>query len=252
MFQLMRQNFLFMRILFCIVSLLFLTIKNVTAAEDLKFRAGEYILRGGNGILSLKLVKEGNFTFSIHTDWANGHMCELGGKILKGRAVIPSIEGNKPCVVNFLVGPDGIEVQDDHEVCGYYCGARAGIAGLYLRPVAGCSRQEVSKTRAEFKRLYANKNYEKAETVITPLISSCLSTIDFVNSAWIRNDLAITQYKLGKLSECRSTLEPLVSDASTYDGANVDDPDVLPEIRPLFPVMKATLANFRLCKGKLE
>lgn len=237
--------------LFCVISGSNFLASLASATEDNHLSEGKYILNGGNGTLSLRAGKKvGSFSFSIHTDWANGHVCDLEGHIVDGRANLEGVEKNKPCIIKFLANPEGIEVEDDHEICGYYCGARAGMAGLYLKPPSGCSRSEVSNLRTRFKQLYSIGNYEEAETILKPLISDCQKTIDFINLAWIRNDLAITQYKLGRLSDCRLTLEPLANTASTYDGAREDDPNTMPEYFPFFPVMKATLTNLKLCSQK--
>lgn len=233
----------------CLVGSLSLFSSLTSATEDIHLNAGVYILNGGNGILSLKPSnKKDSFYFSIHTDWANGHMCDLDGRVIGGRATLEGEESNKPCIIEFSAKQDGVEVKDDHEVCARYCGVRAGMTGLYLKPAAGCSRREVSETRAKFTNLYRKGNYEEAEVTLKPLVSSCQAYIDFVRFAWIRNDLAIAQYKLGLLSDCRVTLEPLADSAVTYDGVEENDPSVLPELLPLIPVMKATLTNLRLCK----
>src|SRR3954468_21666922 len=68
------------------------------------------------------------------------------------------------------------------------------------------------------------------------------------DAGWIRNDLAVTQYHLGRLSECQATLAPLAEDAAKTA-------DELRRVFPPFdfgvywPILQATRHNLRLCAG---
>jgi hypothetical protein len=115
-----------------------------------------------------------------------------------------------------------------------------------LEPKPICKPAAIQKTRSEFKKLYDQKAYAPARAKLEAVVSSCSDTIDWWESGWIRNDLAITMYKLGDYSGCRDVLQPLVEDADETD-ENVQakyGPMVADEALRL---VNATRTNLKLC-----
>ncbi len=159
------------------------------------------------------------------------------------------VEG-RPCLVSFHVTDKGIEVGAETEGCRDFCGVRADFSGHYLIPAKGCALAEVDATRRKFKELYDQKAFLQARTTLEPLLSRCIATLNYLDSAWIRNDLAITQYRLKDFKACMSILEPLSATAVTYDGVEVEN--VAPENQGFVPVMKATLVNLKLCGARVR
>jgi len=83
---------------------------------------------------------------------------------------------------------------------------------------------------------------------LKPIIDGCAKTLDWFGDGWIRNDLAITEYKLGNAAACQQILKPLADEAAmtdedlrdNYPPANADSH---------FHLIKATRANLKLCGG---
>lgn len=221
------------------------------ATENLQLQAGEYIMERGNGLLLLNATKDqGHFLFSIETRWANGHVCGLEGEIQDAQAHVSDNDGQSLCLLSFHPSTKGIVVNQESEGCRDFCGARATMSGEYFVPEKGCSTANVISSRNEFKELFDSKKFKKAKEILKPLLTTCSETLYNLDSAWIRNDLALTYYKLKDYSECMSTLEPLADVAATYDGAKTED--LMPELLEFVPVMNATLTNLKLCKKKLH
>ena len=222
-----------------------LIISSTGGAGEPQLHSGEYILEGGNGRLSLQKTEGKRFAFSILAVGANGHSCSLDGEVEKTQAHVPAIVEDRPCVVGFHATAKGVEVRAESDGCRDYCGVRAAFSGLYLLPAKGCAPAEVDSTRRQFKQLYNKKAFLQAKRTLEPILSRCAATLNYLDTAWVRNDLAITHYRLKEFTACMTVLQPLVEAASTYEGADVEN--VLPELQELVPVMKATLVNLKLC-----
>lgn len=209
-------------------------------------RPGEYITQGGAGILTIS-TSEVRTIFSIEVLSPTGHSCGLDGEIQGLRAHL-EIEGeDEACVVTFLPKADRIEVSSSGINCHrHFCGARASFENEYFRPAPGCGTRERRATRDKFKQLYDAKSYAEAAALLTPLLSRCSKTLNFVEEGGIRNDLAITQYHLGRLADCRKTLAPLVEYTSKSEEElrwSVPPGDY----EDFLPVAKAASYNARLC-----
>jgi hypothetical protein len=203
--------------------------------------AGEYIFERGSGQLRIKA--DGHF--DITTIGANAHTCALDGTIARGKAKLDGTD----CVVNFAASADKVKVTTNGaEQCRDSCGARAGFEGTYTRPTPGCTDKAVAATRRNFKRQYHAKNYAAARTTLAPVLSDCDETLDWITKDWIRNDLALTQYKLDDRAACLKTLQPLAEDAALSDeGVKENYPPADAEI--FLPVVRATRTNLKLCRG---
>lgn len=215
-------------------------------AQPKAISPGEYIYEGGWGTLTITRNKKGGLAFDISTIGTNAHTCSLSGDMRNGRAELEASEQDKPCVVTFTPSAKGVEVTDNDNICHYYCGMRAGFTGSYIKPPPGCESRAMQKTRAEFKRLYDRKAYAQARAKLEPLLKNCSELIHWSDMGWIRNDLAITQYKLGDYAGCRATLQPLVEDSTkTEEGLRETYAPTDAEIA--MPIARATRTNLRLC-----
>jgi hypothetical protein len=216
----------------------------VLAGTD-TLRPGEYITEGGWGVLTISTSGDRATHFSIEAVGGNGHTCSLEGEVRNLQSRLDVDEPDKPCVVTFVPKPEGIDVSSIvSDVCRYFCGMRASFEGEYLRPDPGCGTKERSATREQFKQLYAAKSYAKASAVIEPFLIRCSKVMDWLEDGWVRNDLAITQYHLGRLADCRKTLEPLMEDAVKAE----DELELPPsDLESYLPIAKATRHNAKLC-----
>jgi len=220
----------------------------VRAGTD-TLRPGEYITENGWGVLTISTSEDRTTHFSIEAIGANAHICSLEGEVRNLQAILDIGEPSKSCVVTFLPKAEGIDVSSiDSEPCRSFCGMRAGFEGQYLLPNPGCSDKERSVTREQFKQLYDAKSYVKASAVLEPLLRGCSRTLSSLESGWIRNDLAITQYHLGRLKDCRRMLEPLTEDAAkTEEELRSSLPPA--DFDSYLPLAEATRHNSKLCAG---
>ncbi len=210
---------------------------------------GRYVTERGWGNLVVKPGKGGAMAFEINAIGGNMHICNLDGEIRGGRATLEGIDDRKPCIVTFKPGPQGVDVATvTEDACRQYCGARAHFTGMYLRPAKGCAGNEVEATRAAFKRHYDAKRYADARALLEPVLDGCAKTLGWIDEAWIRNDVAITQYRLGDRAACVKTLDPLAGDAGKTDAQLKDD--YPPSDYDMYRrVVGATRANLKLCKS---
>lgn len=209
--------------------------------------ADEYVTEHGWGTLRLIKKADGAQGFTIETVGSNGHSCTLAGDVANNRATLAAAESDKPCVVNFTPEAGGYRVASGADgACRYYCGASAGFDAVYLKPPIGCRASEMRKTRDTFKRQYDLKDYPGARATLEPLFKNCGAFLHWLDTARIRNDLAVTLHKLNDLVGCRKLLEPLVEDAATSDAVLRETHTPL-EGTAYLPIVKATRTNLRLC-----
>lgn len=209
---------------------------------------GEYVTEGGWGTLVIGAAKGGANPFKIDALGSNMHVCGLEGEIRGGKATLEGDEPKKPCIVTFKSTPAGIEVKGTEGACGQYCGMRAQFEGTYVKPPKGCAASEFGATRKAFKRQYDAKKYDEARALLEPAFAACGKLLWWIDEAWVRNDLAITQYRLGDRAGCLKTLQPLAEDAAKTDAQLKDD--FPPSDWDLYRrVVGATRANLKLCKS---
>jgi hypothetical protein len=218
---------------------------------------GEYLTEGGWGVLTISRSETQTTHFSLEATGANGHSCSLEGDIQNDKAILPAYDPDTdppgpPCVVTFRPTAEGIDVSDNDpkndanlDACRYYCGVRAHFEGEYLIPNPGCTTEESSATHARFDQLYESHSYGEAAAVLEPLLARCSKTLGLEGS-WIANDLAITLYHLGRLADCRKTLEPLAKDLARTDESSLPPLD----LELYLSLAKATRHNLRLCARK--
>jgi hypothetical protein len=202
---------------------------------------GDYIYEGGAGSLRVK----SNGHFDITTVGANAHLCSLDGTIVRGKSKID----DTGCVVNFTLKGGAVEVSSNgSDDCRQSCGARASFEGTYLKPSPACTDKAVAASRKTFKRQYDAKDFAAAQATLAPVLGECSRTLDWITTGRVRNDLAITQFRLGDRAGCLKTLEPLAEDAAKTD-QGVKDSYPPADAEDILPVARAARTNLKLCKG---
>lgn len=207
---------------------------------------GIYISDGGYGTLKVIKEKDNITKFDIGAMGANGHSCGIHGTVIKNIATV----GDEPemrCIVKFKTTPNGINVEPASDECRGYCGMRASFDGEYLKVASNCLPSNIEKSRREFKKLYTEKKYDEALAKLEPVLNQCSNTLFWIETGWIRNDLAVTYAKLQKFDTCKKVLAPLKEDAKL----NKDELEYPPLENDMYwPVIKATKTNLKLCKVK--
>jgi hypothetical protein len=228
-------------------------------AAQTPLQTGTFISEGGRGTLTISREPEGALRFDLGSEGGNGHICGLGGKIQNGKSIPepmgdePRPSTDKPCIVSFQREGTTVVVTDNHSMeCRDYCGVRATYDGLYRTPLKGCLERALDKTKAEFRRFYDKKMYKEARGRLAPVLRDCAKTLGRLEEAWIRNDLAITQYRLGDFASCLQTLQPLAADAAMTDQELRESQDGPTTADNYEPVIKAARTNLNLCKAKAK
>jgi hypothetical protein len=208
---------------------------------------GEYITERGWGVLKIDPAVKSALPFSIEAVGGNLFVCALEGDIRNGRATLESEDRRKPCVVTFTRKGDAIDVTSN-DMCGYHCGAHASFPGVYYKVATLCTTVALKKSREGFKTHYDRKDYTGARALLEPVVKNCARTLDRFTGGWIRNDLAITQYRLGDRAGCGETLRPLANDAAKTNEALIAEYGAMDAERYL-PVVRAARTNLKLCRG---
>lgn len=221
-------------------------------AQASTFPPGEYLTKGGFGVLEIKPVQQGRQKFSIDAVGGNLHRCMLEGEIQNRKATLIEEINKSRCDISFTTKGTGITVEmHTPETCRRYCGARAGFEGTYLKPVPGCDTVSITRNRERFKKLYDQKNYAAAERTLAPVLRNCKKTLVWWEDGWIRNDLGLTQAKQGDAVACLATLKPLMKDAAKTDEAvcNGDNGRFLPpgDCETYLPIVQAARVNLKWC-----
>lgn len=210
---------------------------------------GEYLTEGGSGVLTISHQSDQTTGFSIEVRGANAHQCNLAGTIQGDRAIVETEQPGPPCVIRFERHTSSLVVADNgEEACRSFCGMRAHFEGEYQMPTPGCTREEGRAACAQFKRLYASQSYDEAAELLGSRQTRCAKTLG-VGPDCTLNDLAIAQYHLGRLADCRKTLEPLAENAAKTD-------EELKRLYPPFdliealPLLRAARHNLKLCAEK--
>lgn len=207
----------------CLLFLFFTTLGMATQAEETTLPAGEYLTKGGWGSLDIKPPRNGEQDFVLFSLGANAHACNFEGTISNGVAKLDDESPEPACIVKFQREGSTLKISGSpHEACRSYCGMRAGFEGSYLKPAPGCENNSLRQTRAHFKTLYDHKEYARAKRTLAPILSSCKTTLKWYEDWEIRNDLALTEAKIGEGKACRATLKPMIPDANRYLGTEED------------------------------
>lgn len=213
----------------------------IAAAQYTTPAPGKYIDNEASfGVLMVKA----DHTFQINTMSSNGHTCDVGGQITNG---IAKFDEEVACEITFKTEGGNVRVSARPEGgCRQFCGMRASFVGLYQKPGPLCTRSAMERSRAAFKKNYLAKNFKSAFEALKSVATQCRPFMDAIEAAWVLNDLALTQFKLGDPAACAKTLLPLMMYSTMSDA----------EVREFFPpadvdayllIARATRTNLRLC-----
>ena len=142
---------------------------------------GKYQAKGASGTLVVVAAKSGALSFAIESTGSNGHTCSINGEIPAGAnsALVPTGEGEKPCIVVFHKVTAGISVETpDTDSCQYFCGARASFDLAYDKVDGKCWPKAVRGQRAEFRRAYEKKDFATARDRLDGALKNCKDYID--------------------------------------------------------------------------
>ncbi|WP_411879118.1 hypothetical protein [Polaromonas sp. YR568] len=201
---------------------------------------GEYVISDGAwGTLEVQVRGK----FMIETVGANAHICGVEGVIVDGKSKI----GKSACQLSFKAeGQDVRVATNGSDACRDFCGMRAWFEGLYRKPSPLCVRKSIDDAKKKFKKSYVAKDYAAALAVINPVATQCKPFLNWVESAWVLNDLALTQFKLGDRAACIKTLQGLAPDAAKSDD-EIKGSYPPADSDAYLPVVQATRTNLRLC-----
>lgn len=214
-------------------------------ASDGALQPGEYITKKGWGRL---LLKERNGTLMFSLESITGEdTCGLDGTIQGGQGIARNDDG-AICKVDFASTGQGINVSAATPIeCKDFCGYNGDFEASYLRVNEGCGHEDLDRTRADFKRLYDDKDYKTALATLSPVLTNCLPTLEWEEEGAIRNDLALTQHKNGLNAQCLATLDKYAEDAGKDDDAVIDGWTPALADRYL-AIVKAARTNIGLCR----
>jgi hypothetical protein len=208
---------------------------------------GEYITNGGWGVLTIYKPERQATKFSLNSFGANGHTCSLEGIVNSGQAELDIGEAGRVCKVQFRDTPQGVVVSAiDMDPCRNFCGTRAGFDGEYLAISPACTVRARRESKERFAALYKRKSYQQALVVLSPILTNCAKALDWFEIGRIRNDIAITQYHLGKLADCLTTLAPLTDRGRSESELQDELPPT--DFTSYLPIARATWHNLSLCK----
>lgn len=208
---------------------------------------GEYVSEGAYSKLNITTDKAGKLSFSIHSQGEGS--CDMKGDIVAGKATLRKSGTKQNCVLRFTQKKNEIAVDGSIDICEQNHCSLASITEQYFQ-LPTCSTAERSQTRKEFKVLYDKKDYASALAKLEPILANCGKILDRLELGWLRNDVALAQYKMQMPDRCTATLQPLAEDAAlsdtileTYCDSCTD------EINTKYHSMiKATRTNLKLCQ----
>ncbi len=208
---------------------------------------GDYTTESSWGSMTIGPAdKRGMQTFEIDSIGGNGHICNLGGEISRTQATTDA-----GCRIEFVVRPGHVDVAvglESEQQCREHCGMRAWFEGSYYPKISFCQKEMA--VREDFLRLYQAKKFLEARDTLRGLLDRCGKFLRWHSDAEVRNDLAITEFRLGNANACLLVLEPL---RATF----IDDPGKTG--RAFTPVdedwgeamVKTTRFNWQKCGGVL-
>jgi hypothetical protein len=231
--------------------ILFLMAGLAIAAEPASaLPAGEYLMKDGEATLVIKADQ----TFTIDTIGTNAHTCNFRGKV----STSPIRIDDSACYLSFklrdvdvLVSAENRYAADDESGCSSFCGLRAAFDGGMFYSLPKCTQGSVANVRREFKLQFDRKEYATAKQTLTKLLSQCEHVLHWSLLDWLRNDLALTQYRTGDAAACLETLKPL------HDLSSMSDEEVGEIPEPTFVdiylrIARATRTNLKLCNAAVH
>lgn len=223
-------------------SLLALTVLMPASAQ---IADGVYMGSGNQSDLEIKTIN-GLQRFTMNVLGANGHMClDVEGSIkgLKG-FVDESDSSAQQCELNLTTKGHIVNVDvSSYEACAQHCGMRASLSGSYRIVPPTCTTKSITAQRNAFKKLYDQKLYKEAESILNKALAQCDFYLDFHQKDSIRNDLALALYHQQQPQLCREVLSQTVA---------LDEYISLPPLESGMyeKLEKAIQYNWELCRTK--
>ena len=215
------------------------------SAQAATLSPGTYTIDGGWGTLELKAQGQ-DLAFQIDTQGANGHSCGVDG-VLKGQSLSLQLPDGR-CEIRFQPGRQGVKVSSNQaDACRLYCGARASFEGEFRTTPPGCTLAQQTARRKRFRVLYDSMLYADALTQIQSLLSDCSAQLGSPLLDWVRNDMAVTQYKLGQRAACLATLKTVTVFGQSDDAIRDNYPPT--DAENFIGVARATRTNVKLCSS---
>lgn len=229
-------------------SAIFLASLLISLPSSAQIVPGTYAAELGAGELVIRSAKHGKFPFKMDIVGGNFHTCRAEGNITGQRAVLD--DENSRCELTFANQAKGYRVDTDGAAgCQHYCGARASLDGYFERTPVGCSAAERRQSRSNFKSLYGKKQYTAALAKLEPVITTCNKYMSIFEHGWLKNDLAITQYKLGMMDACLASLQSLADEAKKTDQQILEKYVSPAESETWLPIIQAARTNLKLCQA---
>jgi len=202
--------------------------------------SGEYVYtEGGSGHGTLT-IRNGQFT--IETIGANGHTCELGGK-LQGQTGVASDGADGTCRLTFSGSQGRLNIDTGQtDACRAFCGMRAMFDGEYRKAPATCTAHARSTRLNGAHAAYAKKQYADARDAFAALIGECKPFMSWIEIDSARSDLALAHYHLGENAQCLATLADTIAVRALDELPPTDADDYR-------STGKAILFNEGLCKA---
>lgn len=240
-------------------SILFLALMTTATASveaaNLEIRPGQYVRDGDSGTLTIRSDDQHRRTFDIESIGGNCHVCSVSGVIRGsiGHADSWAADGSdSTCLIAFSADRSKVVVKPiTEEECRAYCGARAGFEGSYVLPPAACTSAGRQAQRERSLAFYRSRRYSQAARTLQTFITQCGEFMNPVEIDQVRNDLALSQYHNGEISQCLETLNAtLAGEFKDEEGLKAGGPHVyLPpcDFANYVGVAKATWFNKALC-----
>jgi hypothetical protein len=218
---------------------------STTVRADDSIKPGKYITEGNWGTLIVSTsTPDTPMEFTIDAWGANGHPCSVEGDIQNNLSVTAD-----KCTIQFQTHPDRISVIVNPEfesACRNYCGTRAWFPGDYFPVDPFCEKTQ--NVREEFLHNYQSAKFQKARQLLVELLGKCERFTDWYTQAEIRNDLAITQFRLGSKADCLKAIEP-IKNIFIDDPANTGVTFTPLDAEWGEKMMKITRFNWKKCGG---
>lgn len=232
----------------CLALALSLALSSFGAAAEAGLAPGDYVMvDGGWGTLK---IKDGGHAFSIETVGANLHVCNVDGTI-KGGVGRPE-EADADCRISFKAKDRDIELMGEGDGCRNYCGMRAYFDGKYRLPPASCVAKALQQRRNGFLADYKARRYETAYLQVDSLYRECKEFYNWVDIDSLRNDVALTQLRVGHPADCLKTLQETRAWESPNEKHLEEESGLPPSDFDMYlSVAKATWTNRRLCEKAL-
>lgn len=223
-------------------------ITDIDAPRPPQIEVGTYVTEGGWGRLIIDAPKGKELPkFSLDTENVDSG-CTISGQLDKsGRAVV--YEGAEPsqCSLALRMEANAVAISTSTKAqCQAYCGSNGSFEGIYKRVSSNCAADAIEKARHDFKFLYDKKKYVEAKGALAPIYRSCVPTMSLADEGALRNDYALTLYKLKDKPGCLSALSKYKQDAARTDDQISEGmaPAVVDEY---LTVIHAARTNIGLC-----